>query len=400
MEPSLNLLKKEKEQVAVIGSGITGCLSALELTNHGYKVSMFEEQSSAFSGSSARAIQAHLGGLYSASPNTARECLDSAIEFKKALPFALNRHRALFLVANKSEVNLEEYVAFYQNLTDYYESLPGDQHVFGSPQNFYSLLEAKEVTFAKNIEGGIATQEPGLDMPNARKTLLWRLASKQVTIHTSTEVIGAEPKNNGFDLVLQTLSSQEKVHFAQVINAGSYKARLLDHQLGDRTAYSLYLETWNTMENQDGQPPLPAFYVVRGGFMHHSPIGKEGLVNLITANNQGSYLDQTTYDSQRPSLPLEWMDILQTGAVPDATSRQEAILEFANDEFLSDSRLRPLSLTPGVSVSYSSHRSDRTRRAANQVLPGWQTVVATKATNALQLAREAVENALSYSGQR
>jgi glycerol-3-phosphate dehydrogenase len=160
---SANYLKESRHQnetVAVIGSGIAGCLTAYKLASEGYLVTIIEEQRRLFSGTSKYAIQAHLGGLYSGNPETARECLGSAIQVKKAMPFALTERKPFFLVAHDSEISMDEYVSFYNDLANYYGSLPPGDQVFGPPEKFFRILNAEEHNFAKNVEGGIATQEP------------------------------------------------------------------------------------------------------------------------------------------------------------------------------------------------------------------------------------------------
>ena len=121
--------------------------------------------------------------------------------------------------------------------------------------------------------------------------------------------------------------------------------------------------------------------------------------NESIAVNEGSYLGTMSYNQDNPTLPEEWSGIMDGGQVPDSTQRQRAILEYANDEFLTDTHLEPVGLVPGVAVSFSASRQDRTRRGANQVTPGWQTIVPTKATNALELAREARENVVAHSDE-
>lgn len=313
------------------------------------------------------------------------------------MPFILNDKEAQFLVADKSEATLTEYIEFYQGLADYYGGLPLEDRVFGPAEDFFRVLRPEEFDFAKNVEGGIATKEPGLDMALATSILLRKLGQLGVRIETGTQVRNVRRQAGKF--VLNTISGdvQEDVAFDQVINAGGYKARLLDAELGDQTQYNLYLKAWNLVLNKDGRAPLPPFYVVRGDFMHHSPFGNDGLISLITATKEGSYLGTMQYGKENPQLPPEWIDVLDSGDIPGKAERQRTIIEYACDEFLRDSHFTPVDLIPGVAVSFSASRQDRTRRGANQVVPGWQTIVPTKVTNALELAREARKNALHYS---
>lgn len=385
------------ETVAVIGSGIAGCLTANVLSSSGYNVSIFESSEEMFSGASSGALQAHLGGLYSGSIQTAQECLTSAIELKKSMPYAFNGQNAQFLVADQSEISMEDYTNFYNQHTDYYASLPIDDQVFGPPESFYSVLDAHELSFVKNVEGGISTHEPGLNINLIRSVLLNELDLTGVKQFTKSNVVGAEKIGEVFNLYVDSGSAIENMKFDQVINAGGYRARFLDNEFGDRTEYNLYLKSWSIVQKKEGQKRLPPFYVVRGDFMHHCPIGNNGLASIIVANDDGSYLDTLQFSNEKPCLPDEWMNILSSGVIPESDKRQKQIMDYASEMFLNDVAFNPVMLVPGVAVSYSPARQDKTKRSVNIVTNGWQTLVPTKATNAIELAKEAKANAVEHS---
>lgn len=390
----MNRINTARERIAVIGSGIAGSLTAEGLVNEGYQVTMFEENTRPFSGTSLYAAQTHLGGMYSGSPETARECLHAAIQMKKRMPYALNEQRtASFFVANTSELPLDGYLDFYSEQRDYYASLPSGDHVFGPPNDFFSVLNKDDYPYMKNVEGGIATREPLLDMVNARKAILDNLNHSTVNIATDATIKGVATANDGFSLEAVIDGETQSHQFDQVINASGYNARQLDSQLGDTTEYTLYLKA-RSLVNLEVSSQLPPLFVVQGDFIHFSPIGANGLYSLISSTDQASRLDSITTST---NIPPEWSAIMNGARIEDYEARQKNIVSFATDNYLKDVKIDPVKLVFGITASFSTDRSNRVRRGANSVVPGWQTLVPTKATNALQLADEAVENALEFS---
>jgi hypothetical protein len=388
------------ESVAVIGSGVAGSLSAHELTQAGYQVTILEQLPEAFSGSSANAAHLHLGGLYSANLQTAKECLVSAVEMKKAIPHGMTNEKVQFLVAEDSDMSLDDLVEFHEELTDYYANLPSEDQVFGLPENFFRVLRPEEYAFAKRVAGGLISQEVTLNMAQTREKVLAGFIRLGGRLLTNTKVIEVEQKSNGrFGLVVERNGHTEALAFDQVVNAAGYGAGPIDHQLGDRTQYSLVLKTWNVVRN-NGQA-MPPFAIVRGNYMTHYPYPNQRDITVLNAQGSASRLDHTVYDANNATLPTEWDEILRSGVVPDAAIRQAEILEYAGDQFLTDaSALEPIRLVPGVAVAYSTDWADRTQKEANIIAAGWQTVVPTKASHGLRLAREVVGNAVNLTSQR
>lgn len=391
--------KIQNEAVAVIGSGIAGSLTAYELAGAGYSVTLIEERDETFSGTSAHPIQAHLGGLYSGSPATAKECLHAAIALKKALPIALTERKASFLVAGESDLTLPEFIRFYQELTDYYAGLPLEDQVFGRPENFFRTLKPEEYSYAKNVEGGIITQEPGLNIAGLRAALLRNFKQLSVRVLTGTTVVGVKQHDDQFILTLKTGGIARNARFDQVVNAGGYKARLLDHMLGDTTQYHLFLKAWNIVRPLEKQHPLPPFVIVRGGYIHYSPIGNSDVACLLAPKEGLSYLTSTTYDTNNPKLPAEWTNILEHG-VPNKREHFRKIMEYAGDNFLHNPQFEPVDVIPGVAVSYSKTLQDRTGRGVREIVPGWYTAVPTKATTALLLARSTTAAVTAHSSRK
>jgi hypothetical protein len=385
------------ESVAVIGSGIAGSMSAYELAKEGYAVTVIEERPALFSGTSLHATQFHLGAEYSGSFQTAMECLASAVAMKKAMPESLSDQKVQFLVAEDSQISMDDFVQFFTDLAGRYADLPEDDQQFGPPESFFRILEPEEYSFAKNIAGGIVGQEVMLDIVAVRHTLLNGLEQLGVESMANTSVVGVEVHDNTFGLSIKTGNETKTLLVDQVVNAGGHKARLLDDQLGDSTQYHCTLKTWNMVENTGTL--LPPFMVVRGPLAVHHPHAADRHVSMLNSANAGSIIDQHMYSAEDAALPPEWDKILLSGLVPDATARQAAIMEYIGDSFLKDAgAFTPLRLIPGVATAYSSAEADRTQQiGAHEIVPGWQTVVPTKAMHGLVLARQATANALAHS---
>ncbi len=390
------------ETIAVIGSGVAGSLAASRLANEGYGVTLIEQLPEPFSGSSAYAAQIHLGGLYSGNPDTAYECLLSAIEMKRCYPESLTEKRVQFLVAEKSDISVGDLIDFHEDLAGRYADLPEEDHVFGLPEDFFEILQPDEYAFAKHIAGGILGREVTFNMARTREMVLRDLGRFGGRLMTSTKVIDVElSADDRFNLVVENGEDTAIFAFDQVVNAAGYGARPLDHKLGDRTQYSLMLKTWNLVQEKCGETTMPPFAVVRGDFITHYPRPGQDGVSVLNAAGSASRLDHRVYDADNATLPSEWEEVLRSRTVPRAAVLQKEILDFAGDHFLTDaSKLQPVRLVPGVAVAYSTAWADRKQKEVNIVVPGWQTAVPTKVSHAVRLASEVVHNALDYSQQR
>jgi glycine/D-amino acid oxidase-like deaminating enzyme len=128
-----------REEIAVIGAGLGGCLTALMLAkNPRYHVTLIEAQDTLLNGASAIASRLHLGGEYPLDPQTAQDCLMGAVIWKLLMPNHGEDERQeniltptppmKFLVAKKTEefgrknageertLTLDKYVSSYEKI--------------------------------------------------------------------------------------------------------------------------------------------------------------------------------------------------------------------------------------------------------------------------------------------
>ena len=106
--------------VAVVGGGVFGCSSAIELANRGVNVSLHEKHADLMSAaSSINQYRVHKGYHYPRSKETALECRSSAVQFEKAFRHAIVSDDIEHYYAIASENSLttaEQYIAFLDEI--------------------------------------------------------------------------------------------------------------------------------------------------------------------------------------------------------------------------------------------------------------------------------------------
>ena len=394
---------QNREDIAVVGGGITGVFAAQELANNGYNVTIFDEHPTLIAGTSGRAMTVHSGPEYSGSMPTAIDCLHSAIEFKKRFPEASGDHTVNYLVASDSQISMTEYQEFMDDLAGYYSSLPSEDHVLGRPELFYRAYEKDRFPFIKNIEGGIAAQDVTFNMDALRNRFIPTIGALGIRFVPQSGVKEVTRDGDQFKLDYTVGQDKHVKVFDQVVNTGGYKSILLDSAFGDKTPYALNFKTFHLVT--EDTPPLPAFAVVRGNFMTHYPYPRiPGFTSTISALNaagssKGSIIQKLELNPSNLVIPPEIDEIMLSGIVPDSEKRTKNILDFISANFIPDARNRfhSVGLVPGVAVAYKSSEHDRNQPGPRELAPGYHTCVATKATHAPFLSRKILELVMARS---
>src|SRR5512134_2607230 len=120
--------------VAVLGAGLTGAATALELARQGVRVALVDQDACALNRASLRNEgKIHLGLIYAAdrSLRTARLQLEGALRFRSLLARWIGPHADrlarsspfVYLVARDSVLGLEELARHYQAVQVVYEDL-------------------------------------------------------------------------------------------------------------------------------------------------------------------------------------------------------------------------------------------------------------------------------------
>ena len=167
-------------RVAVIGAGVFGATTAVDLARAGAQVDLFEARDDILHGATARCqARLHRGYHYPRSDATAAAARDAAPEFEARYPEAIQTAAHHYVIAEDSKVTAGQYLAFLDRL-----SLP------------YRVVEPPQVHHAQLT---VRVPESFVDVDMLRRLLRRDLILSGVQIHLGQWV---EPDVAGYDLTV------------------------------------------------------------------------------------------------------------------------------------------------------------------------------------------------------
>src|SRR3989344_4878903 len=201
---------KKRSKAVVIGGGIHGISSAIELAKEGLEVSLLEKNKDIMEGTS-RATQnrAHLGYHYPRSPTTAIECREGLEFFRQKYPRTLiYQDEDYYLIErHNSLTSYEEYKNFCDEVQiPYKEETPSE--------NFWN---------SENIDGGFKVAEPVYDLEMLTRILKKESSDLGVDIITDNVVIGFDvSKEEEYRIHSLENGVKGRVHDASIIVNATY----------------------------------------------------------------------------------------------------------------------------------------------------------------------------------
>ena len=173
-------------KIVIIGGGIAGCATALELANHSYEITLIERRDSLLSGSSNN-TPCRIGlGFHYHDEETAKKYLHAAVSIvKKYSEFLLAAdkpqshpyRRGRYFVVDDSLFPLRNIESTFEVLKREYIKLITEDNrnaVFGDPIDFYRYLKIGEYQALVNpdrVIAGFETAEQILDWPRLKNYL-------------------------------------------------------------------------------------------------------------------------------------------------------------------------------------------------------------------------------------
>ena len=192
---------KVKYDVLVIGGGIFGCLTAIELSKAGFDVNLLERNSLLMQGASLNnQNRLHLGYHYPRDLETAKQCQRGFYSFKERYKQCIldGFDNAYFISDKGSKVDFKEYLNFCQDAS----------------------LEIKKIDYCnfdidiKNISGGILTNEVVYDSYILKRLVESEIKNQNVRVECDTSVSCVEETNIGFS----TKTNKKNIESKAIVN--------------------------------------------------------------------------------------------------------------------------------------------------------------------------------------
>lgn len=248
------------EKIIIIGAGIAGCLSALELSKH-HKVILIEcgpEVIPSSSTSYNECYKLHTGMHYLGDLETAKQCLTDAVYFARQFksliaggdnlqaPWRRGRHYLMsnsFITPDVARAKAEQLKNHYQQLI---KKDPNNE-VFGPVEHFIEELNASDYAFLskaipvydengqvhrEQVCLGFETGESQIDIDKLKNYLQQKIVNNpNIEFIPNSEVTAISPtiENFGYAVTVKTLDHAKKTYKAKgIVNCTWHNIEALD----------------------------------------------------------------------------------------------------------------------------------------------------------------------------
>lgn len=203
----INIAESSLSRVAVIGGGIFGVLSALELAKKGYYVTIFEKESEIIKGASlVNQCRVHMGYHYPRDEKTAKDSLNARGPFEKQFGSKVVRKiNNYYMVAKEgSFTNPNNFLKFCKKI-----NLP---YKISWPIGFE--MHKEKISLSVNVPEKI------FDANRKRNFLNKQIeASSNISLLKSAKVINLSQKDKVFQVEYEIGDTKETENFGAIVNA-------------------------------------------------------------------------------------------------------------------------------------------------------------------------------------
>jgi len=361
--------QSQPKEIAIIGGGLAGCLTALMLakervvhpdktTSPKYNITIIEAQSTVLNGASVVASRLHLGGEYPLDEVTANDCLKGAVIWKLLMPKGIYTPTPpmKFLIAQETqeEGKLTEtmYKQAYDKIKHNYgiaitkikytagrrtEQKETEQKLFGPKEGLFKDLDPKDYADYNQgeteIAAGFRSQELGLNVPKYLAMIQHELeAQKNITILTKHKVnengVYGSLKNK-FIIHCQngTIKEHDGQHkkFDQVIMSAWRGNPAITPHLDKKKPVTVFKRAMLLVDLPEGWKTPPAFIMLgqNGGML--APYNDKIAICYLPTE-EAAYRKAFRLTEANGSLPKTW-DRLSKDDRKEWTDRYFALLK-------------------------------------------------------------------------
>ena len=264
---------------AIIGGGIFGCLSAIELSKLGKEVILLEQKNSLMNGASSNNTnRLHLGYHYPRDLNTALQCKNGFHMFLQEYSNCILKDiNNFYCISNKgSKLTSSQYEAFCQSA-----ELP-----FKKIQNSDIPIQIN------NVDCVIDTQELIYDCEEIKNNIKEKLNKNNINFYTNSEVTSIKELDDKFKITIKN----RDFYARSIINSTYSNYNIFHDDLGiKKKTYQYELTIVPIIKWREGEPPL-GITLLDGNFFSVLPHGKSGNYTLY-------HVDYSVYDRKIAEEP-------------------------------------------------------------------------------------------------
>lgn len=271
--------------IAVIGGGVFGVMTAIRLAETGQAVTLFERLPSLLRGASDNANRLHQGFHYPRDGETARQCLRGSHAFREDFGDAVidGVSNVYFIAREGSLTSPAEYLAHCDRL--------GLRYRIIDPDRFQPAV--------RDVALGVVTDEVVYDAAVLRRLMIARLQGSGARTRVDREVVDIRrDATRGIEV---SIRHEGAACFDAVVNCSYAEINRLTARLGHRVETRQYEYVAVPLVDLDW-PGLVSISVLDGPFMSLLPFGESGQYLLyhvrhaVIAQSNGPLLDRAWLD--------------------------------------------------------------------------------------------------------
>jgi hypothetical protein len=217
------------KNIAIIGGGIFGATTAIELSRSGYNVTLFEKHSDILMGATSKSVlRLHLGFHYPRDLDTAKQSKRGYESFLERFPEATDLNFKNYYAVSKStsHVNRDEFLFFVKNAKlDVIECLNDELALRG---------------FAVDKCSGVFLNKEGvISIIKLRQQLRSEIVSTSVGLNLNTEIIKARRRNRKW-VITSSENIEQEFDFVIRSTYGHDRMEIIGSKTGTNRKYEYH----------------------------------------------------------------------------------------------------------------------------------------------------------------